>query len=61
MIGKPTRISFEFAQTRLLEQAEKQGQQITNFYMVGDNPRSDIQGANSLKNWTSILLMKSWT
>jgi ribonucleotide monophosphatase NagD (HAD superfamily) len=29
--------------------------QISNFYMIGDNPRSDIEGANK-KGWISILV-----
>jgi len=29
--------------------------QISNFYMIGDNPKSDIEGANK-KGWTSILV-----
>ena len=29
--------------------------QISNFYMIGDNPKSDIEGANK-KGWVSILV-----
>ena len=31
------------------------GIKISNFYMIGDNPKSDIEGANA-KGWTSILV-----
>ena len=29
--------------------------EISNFYMIGDNPESDIKGANAA-GWTSILV-----
>jgi len=29
--------------------------ELTNIYMIGDNPKSDIAGANA-KGWTSILV-----
>jgi len=34
----------------------KKGKEISSFYMIGDNPRSDIKGANVREGWTSILV-----
>lgn len=53
--GKPNKISFEFAANCLREKARKDGVEISNYYMIGDNPKSDIDGANRL-GWTSILV-----
>ena len=39
----------------LRARAKRQRIKITNFYMIGDNPKSDIAGANA-KGWTSILV-----
>ena len=33
----------------------RQNIKISNFYMIGDNPHSDIAGANA-KGWVSILV-----
>jgi len=35
--------------------AKKQRVKISKFYMIGDNPQSDIAGANA-KGWVSILV-----
>jgi len=35
--------------------AKRQRINISNFYMIGDNPESDIAGANT-KGWVSILV-----
>lgn len=35
--------------------AAVQGLEISNFYMIGDTPESDIQGANNM-GWISILV-----
>lgn len=35
--------------------AESQGLQISNYYMIGDTPEADIQGANN-QGWISILV-----
>jgi len=44
--GKPTKKTFDFAKGRLEEQAKRQGFEISNFYMIGDNPLSDVKGGN---------------
>lgn len=35
--------------------AASQGTSISNFYMIGDNPESDIAGGNAA-GWTTILV-----
>ncbi|WEW60561.1 aspartyl/asparaginyl-tRNA synthetase [Emydomyces testavorans] len=65
IIGKPHRSTYEFAENRLIEQRENsfKGAEpvpLRNVYMIGDNPESDIRGANSFNSttgaeWTSIL------
>ena len=77
LFGKPTQGTFAFAETRLrahgsfLSQQQKQqeggedddaAKSLRNVYMVGDNPESDIRGANEFKSptketkWHSILV-----
>jgi HAD superfamily hydrolase (TIGR01456 family) len=56
--GKPFKVQYDFA-TELLEKENQALQQdvITRFYGVGDNPKSDIRGANNAgDNWTSVLV-----
>lgn len=63
--GKPTRLTFQYGEAALcnwhgiLNGADAPA--ITRTYMVGDNPASDIQGANAWVsergiNWRSILV-----
>nr|CCA22096.1 conserved hypothetical protein [Albugo laibachii Nc14] len=51
--GKPFPSQVKYAET-LLEQLS--GQTLSRIYGIGDNPDSDVQGANLAKNWCSILL-----
>ena len=64
--GKPTQGTFEFAENKLrqhrnfLHRGVDAGK-LENVYMVGDNPESDIRGANNYKSptgsrWNSILV-----
>ena len=53
--GKPFTFNFNFVADMLQERAKKQRIKISNFYMIGDNPESDISGANAV-GWTSILV-----
>lgn len=66
LFGKPTQATFEFAENRLrehrtvLQRGESAGE-LRSVYMVGDNPESDIKGANDYKSptgskWDSILV-----
>ncbi|NWI96772.1 HDHD5 hydrolase, partial [Pitta sordida] len=55
LIGKPSRITYLYAEYLIKEQAEKQGWKapIRHLYAVGDNPMSDIYGANLYNNYLS--------
>jgi HAD superfamily hydrolase (TIGR01456 family) len=66
IIGKPYRRTYEFAEKRLIEHREElfgleAGMtDLKRVYMVGDNPESDIAGANNFKSptgaeWVSLL------
>lgn len=56
--GKPHKIQYEYATESLKKESLLLGQEmITRFYGVGDNPKSDIRGANSAgEEWTSVLV-----
>ncbi|KAJ5693085.1 hypothetical protein N7462_002508 [Penicillium macrosclerotiorum] len=67
VIGKPYQPTYEFAERQLLRnRAKKFGgagdlPPLQRVYMVGDNPESDIRGANSYRSdigssWHSILV-----
>eukprot|EP00347_Sterkiella_histriomuscorum_P004113 403361703 len=53
--GKPEASTFEYTEQIMKQKAQNQGLEISNFYMIGDTPESDIQGANN-KGWISILV-----
>jgi len=63
--GKPFRETYEFAEKQLLRHRDakfgkSQAPPLKRVYMVGDNPESDIRGANSYKSrygveWISLL------
>jgi len=66
VIGKPFKDTYDFAENRLLGHREKllgKGAGTTplrRIYMVGDNPESDIRGANTYQSsrgieWISLL------
>ena len=44
--GKPSKFSFEYAEEVLREKASREGVDITEIYMIGDNPKGDIVGSN---------------
>ena len=53
-VGKPLSITYEYAQRRMKEICPN----VERFYAIGDNPLSDIQGANaSGDGWQSILVL----
>ncbi|KAF2397326.1 HAD-superfamily hydrolase [Trichodelitschia bisporula] len=66
IVGKPHRETYAFAERRLGRHRESlfEGREVGGLkrvYMIGDNPESDIRGANSFKSprgteWTSILV-----
>lgn len=61
--GKPTALQYRFAMQRMLEQASATGERrIRRYYMVGDNPTSDMQGCvnmnearGQLERWSHVL------
>ncbi|KAF7718437.1 Haloacid dehalogenase-like hydrolase family protein [Penicillium ucsense] len=67
VIGKPYQPTYEFAERQLLRNRARTFMHATDLpplqrvYMVGDNPESDIRGANSYRSevgssWQSILV-----
>ena len=64
VIGKPFKETYEFAEKRLIQHREHiygaGGVSLKRVYMVGDNPESDIRGANLYHSphgseWISLL------
>ena len=54
LFGKPQRTSFAFAETLI----DAQHENVERIYMVGDNPKTDIQGANEAGGrWKSLLTL----
>ena len=56
-MGKPFRMSYQKAENVILQQKND----VTHFYGIGDNPLSDIRGANAMKTessyqYTSVLV-----
>jgi HAD superfamily hydrolase (TIGR01456 family) len=67
VIGKPSQETYEFAENRLLRHRKTLFRNVglndplRRVYMIGDNPESDIAGANNYRSphgskWTSVLL-----
>jgi len=50
--GKPYKPTYDFTEKFIKDQTKHA---ISNFYMIGDNPKSDIKGANA-QGWISILV-----
>lgn len=58
VIGKPTQLTYEFAEERL---REREHVDVKRVYMIGDNLESDIAGANGYESswgseWKSVLV-----
>ena len=53
--GKPYTFNYDWAEQVLQKRAKNSAVKISNFYMIGDNPESDIAGAIA-KGWVSILV-----
>jgi ribonucleotide monophosphatase NagD (HAD superfamily) len=45
MFGKPMPLTYDFAEAHLGSYCEKNDISVTKYYMIGDNPHSDIEGA----------------
>lgn len=64
VVGKPTEETYVYGEKALIEWDRRMNggeREIGTVYMVGDNPESDIQGANSFRSrygaeWKSILV-----
>ncbi|KAK3702102.1 hypothetical protein LTR37_015077 [Vermiconidia calcicola] len=67
IIGKPSQATYEFSENRLRHHRKRLwgniglNDPLRRVYMVGDNPESDIRGANNYDSphgsrWTSILV-----
>jgi HAD superfamily hydrolase (TIGR01456 family) len=66
VIGKPFRMTYEFAEKRLVAHRRgllggREDGGLRTVYMVGDNPESDIRGANTYDSpagmvWVSVLV-----
>lgn len=66
-LGKPSQFTYDYAHTRLLQyysgvrEGKKEATPLKRVYMIGDNPESDIRGANEFcpedgTEWVSILV-----
>ncbi|KAI1614096.1 HAD-superfamily subfamily IIA hydrolase [Exophiala viscosa] len=64
VIGKPYRLTYQFAEKQLIRHRDElfheKAPPLKKVYMVGDNPESDIKGANSYVSphkveWVSLL------
>ena len=70
-LGKPSQFTYDYAHTRLLQsygamaagggRAKTNSRPLRRVYMIGDNPESDIRGANEFcpedgTEWLSILV-----
>ncbi|POM80514.1 TIGR01456 family HAD hydrolase [Phytophthora palmivora] len=54
--GKPHKVTYNYAE-RLLNTISGQSEPLKHMYGIGDNPLSDIQGANNAGDeWTSVLV-----
>jgi HAD superfamily hydrolase (TIGR01456 family) len=59
LMGKPESVSFQWAEKMLAARAEALGFTggVHRRYMIGDNPRADIRGANRAgPGWVSVLV-----
>ncbi|KAM0253276.1 hypothetical protein ACHAQJ_007372 [Trichoderma viride] len=60
-LGKPFQHTYQYAHDRLLHQEKGETRPLKRVYMIGDNPESDIRGANEFASadgtqWISILV-----
>lgn len=58
VIGKPFKMTYDFAERQLMQYREDlfgdRAPALKTVYMVGDNPESDIRGANEFKSPTGV-------
>jgi len=53
--GKPTHESYQYTLDVIKAKASQSGTKLSNIYMIGDNPESDIAGGNA-QGWRTILV-----
>ncbi|XP_033098733.1 haloacid dehalogenase-like hydrolase domain-containing 5 [Anneissia japonica] len=60
LTGKPSEITYHYAETVLIQQARKMGIQspIRTLYAIGDNPATDIYGANLYNEYLGSKLLQ---
>jgi ribonucleotide monophosphatase NagD (HAD superfamily) len=66
LYGKPQNVAYEYAERAIQAKCQENGIEVTNFYMIGDNPLSDIDGGvkiglqneqvTGVNNWKTILV-----
>lgn len=57
LYGKPNSVQYDFVETLLQDLDPDGAAPVERFYMVGDNPLTDLRGANAAgAHWTSILV-----
>ena len=59
MFGKPHRATYDLAEQQMDRLANNLGydEGVTAIYAIGDNPKSDVKGANNASDrWTSVLV-----
>mmetsp|Transcript_14288 Transcript_14288/g.28825 ORF Transcript_14288/g.28825 Transcript_14288/m.28825 type:complete len:457 (-) Transcript_14288:193-1563(-) len=59
--GKPYNPQFIHARNAVLKQADNFGCNVAHFYMVGDNPRSDIRGAVAMNELAEEKELSGWS
>jgi len=59
--GKPESSQFFHAREAAIKRAESNGCSISHFYMIGDNPRSDITGAVRMQRVAETKKLSHWS
>ncbi len=55
MYGKPELHHFEYAEEYGKKNYIDENHEVSKYYMIGDNPHTDIRGANTI-GWVSIMV-----
>ena len=50
LYGKPEAIAYEYAERAIQEICQKSDIEVSTYYMIGDNPLSDIEGGIRIGN-----------
>ena len=60
MFGKPEKRTFDYAKEKVSKKASDLGHDISNFWMIGDNPKADIKGGNDNDCKTILVRTGVW-